>query len=214
MRRHPTQGNTVRANSSRRGLRRLGAVGAVALAGAVTLVAPARAAAPTPAPAGDDVAFVQFGAVAERVAQAYYRRALTTPRIFERAQRRRLALAHRQTLAHVARLNAVLGDDAVGPDDFAIAFAERAFDERARASRLGERIERLLLGVYLNGAAYAEDAATRLLLARLAASATTQLAALRAIRGAPPTGGLPFPTDLDVAGARLDTFLALPGSTA
>lgn len=202
----------MRARSGRSGLRRLGVLGALALVGAGTLAAPVLAAAPTPTPIGDDVGFVQFGAVAERVAQAYYRRALATPDVFDRAQRRRLVMAHRETLEHVTRLNRALGDDAVAHDDFEVAFPKHAFDDRARASRLGERIQGLLVGVYLNGAAYGQDPATRLLLGRLLGSATDQRSRLRAIRGAPATSGLPFPIALDAAGARLDAFLTLPGT--
>jgi hypothetical protein len=203
----------VGAHSGRRGgVRRLAVLGALALTAAAAPAA--RAAVPPPTPVGDDVGFVQFGAVAERVAQAYYSRALATPGLFDRRERRQLVVAHRATRQHIVRLNAVLGADAVGHDDFAVVFPKHAFDDRTRVLRLGERVEGLLLGVYLNGVGYGQDAATRLLLGRLLGSATKQRSELRAMRGVPPIGGLAAPLDLDAAGAQLDALLTVPGAPA
>ena len=71
-------------------------------------------AAPPPAkPQGDDVGFLTFGVVAERTALAFYKKALTTPDLFDAADRRRLTQARDAKREHIQRLNAALGDGAV-----------------------------------------------------------------------------------------------------
>jgi hypothetical protein len=117
---------------------RWGAAGAVAAGGGV-LAGPAAAALPPPAPQGDDVAFLAFGAVAERAS--------------------------------------------------------------------------LLVGVYLNGAAFARDSATRLLLGRLLAYDAQQLAWMRNLAGV-AAGGLPNPVAVEQAGAQLDRLITTPAFTS
>ena len=68
-------------------------------------------------------------------------------------------------------------------------FPRNAFTTPARAVRLGERIEALLVGVYLNGAAFSRDSATRLLLARLLTYDAQQLAWMRGLSDARPPPG-------------------------
>lgn len=168
-----------------------------AAAGVATLMPAglARAALPAPAPVGDDVGFLQFGALGERVALTYYRRAGARP-------------AARQKADHVARLTAALGADAPAHDDFAITLPKRAFATPAGTLSLGVRIETLLVRTLVGALASTQDGSTRLLLARLLANDAQQLSSLRAAAGLPPVGGLPVPLDLEAAGADLDTLLS------
>lgn len=191
---------------------RFGAAGVIAAAAGGVAAWPARAGLPVAAPIGDDVGFVQFGAVAERTAQAFYRHALRTTGMFDRAERRDLDLARRHKREHVMRLNAVLGADAVAPDDFEVVFPAGAFTRRDRALALGQGLEALLIGVYLDGVAFGADAATRLLLGRLLATASQQRGALLVMSGAPASAGLPTPLDIEQAGAELDKLLSVPGA--
>lgn len=190
-------------------LLRLGVAGAAAAAGAGLLAAPAAAALPVPAPQGDDVGYLSFGAVAELTSLAWYRRAGTV-RGFSAAERRRLAAAATAKRAHLARINAVLGADAVAPGDFAARLPAASLRSRDRTVGLGREIEALLVGVYLNGAAFARDAATRLLLARLLTYDAQQLAWLRGLTGGPAGAGLPSPATLEQAGIRLDALVTTP----
>jgi Ferritin-like domain len=187
------------------------ALGAVAAAGGV-IATPASAALPIPAPQGDDVGYLSFGAVAELTSLAWYDRARTVSG-FSAGERRRLASAATAKRGHIARINRALGADAVAPDDFAADFPAAALRSRAGAIALGRKLEGLLVGVYLNGAAFARDSATRLLLGRLLAYDAQQLAWLRGLTGGPAGAGLPTPATLEAAGAALDGLVTTPTFT-
>jgi hypothetical protein len=191
---------------------RLGVAGAAAAAGAGVLAAPAAAALPVPAPQGDDVGYLSFGAVAELTSLAWYRRALTVHG-FSRGERKRIQLAAAAKRDHVIRLNTALGADAVEPGDFAASFPASALASRDRAIGLGRELEDLLVGVYLNGAAFARDSATRLLLGRLLTYDAQQLAWMRALTGGLAGAGLPRPATLEQAGATLDRLVTTPNFT-
>jgi hypothetical protein len=188
---------------------RPGLAGAVGTAGAGLLALPAAAALPAPAPTGDDVAYLSFGAVAEQTSRAWYRRALTVHG-FSPGERRRLTAAAGAKADHLRRIDAVLGADAIRPGDFDASFPASAFASRARAAALGARIEELLVGVYLTGAAFASDDATRLLLGRLLAFDAQQLAWMRGLTGRRPAGGLPVPQTIEQAGTVLDGLVTTP----
>jgi hypothetical protein len=191
---------------------RIGVAGAAAAAGAGVLAAPAAAALPVPAPQGDDVGYLSFGAVAELTSLAWYRRALTVHG-FSRGERKRLDLAAAAKRDHVTRLNTALAADAVAPDDFAATFPAASLASREKATGLGRELEGLLVGVYLNGAAFARDAATRLLLGRLLTYDAQQLGWLRGLTGGLAGAGLPSPATLEQAGATLDRLVTTPGFT-
>ena len=186
---------------------RLGAAGAVAaVAGAVSVPA-ASAAGPPPAPAGDDIGFVQWSATAEMVAIACWDRVLTDVALDPLADRWVHALRRADT-GHLAALNAVLADEAPTEEDFAIKLPERAFSSQDRALAFAGEIHDNLIRVYLQGVALSADPGTRLLLGQLLVNDTQHLDALRTLRG--ETGafaGLRGPLDLEPAGAWLDRYL-------
>src|SRR3954469_6270927 len=188
---------------------RLGLAGAVGTAGAGLLAGPAAAALPAPKPTGDDVGYLSFGAVAELTSRAWYRRALTVHG-FSAGDRRRLTAGAGAKADHLQRINAVLGADAIRPGDFDASFPASAFGSHARAAALGARIEELLVGVYLTGAAFASDNATRLLLGRLLAFDAQQLAWIRGLTGRLPASGLPVPQTIEQAGTVLDGLVTTP----
>ena len=182
---------------------------AAAAAGAGVLAAPAAAALPVPAPQGDDVGYLSFGAVGELTSLAWYRRALRV-RGFSAGERRRLTAAATAKREHIARINTALGADALQPGDFAANFAPSTVASRDRAIAVGRELEDLLVGVYLNGAAFARDSATRLLLGRLLTYDAQQLAWMRGLTGGVPGAGLASPATLEQAGARLDRLVTTP----
>jgi hypothetical protein len=180
----------------------------VAFAAAATAM-PARAlAAPqAPAPQGDDVGFLSFGAVAEGVLANFYTQALAVRGAWSRGDRALLTAAHARHRANVDRLNTVLGpNDAVPLDDFSRVVK---VGTRAGALKTGRALEELATGVYLNGAGYASDAGTRILLGRLLAAGHAQGALLARLAGH-TAAGLPSPVDLDAAGLKLDCHLKDP----
>ncbi len=188
---------------------RLGVAGVVGTVGAGLLAGPAAAALPVPKPQGDDVGFLSFGAVAELTSRAWYTQALGA-KGFTAGQRRRLQQAHAAKNDHIRRINVALGGDAIQAGDFVATFPDGAFATKPRAVALGERIESLLVGTYLNGAAFAHDAATRLLIGRLLAYDAQLLAWMRGLGGAPAATGLPNPLSLEEAGTTLDRLITTP----
>ena len=192
---------------------RLGVAGVVGTVGAGLPAGPAAAALPTPKPQGDDVGYLSFGVVAELASRAWYEQALDA-KGFSAGERRRLTRGHAAKADHIKRLNAVLGGDAIQAGDFEATLPATSFATKARALALGERIEELLVGTYLNGAAFARDSATRLMLARMLTYDAQQLAWMRGLGGAPAASGLPIPLSLEQAGATLDRLVTTPNFPA
>jgi hypothetical protein len=190
--------------------RQLLAAGATAAAGLVATAAPtARAALPAATPAGDDLGFLAFGAVAEGVLVAYYDAALAISGTWSPAERRVLTEARASHRANVGRLNAALGaDNAITPGDFA---HQITVGSRAGALKIGRELETLLSGTYLGGVAASTDYGSRLLLGRLLALASGHNAILTRWAGK-VASGLPSPVDLDAAGLKLDAYLKEPTS--
>jgi hypothetical protein len=192
------------------GTTRRGALTA-ALAGTSALLLPtaARAAPTPPAPTGDDIGFLTFGAVAEGVLTRVYSDMQGVRGAFSPSEKRLLAEAHDRQLDNVTRLNTALGpDDAIPLEDFSRAVR---LGTRAGALKVARRLETLVIGVYLNGVGYAADEGSRLLLGRLLAVAGGHQALLTRLAGE-HLGGLPKPIDLQGAGPLLDTYLKDPTS--
>lgn len=184
-------------------------LGAATVAGAGLIGVPAAGAAPpTPAPAGDDVAYVQFAATAELVSVSLGA-ALITSRAFTAAERRTLTALRNGDKQHLARLAAVLGPDAPRYGDFHIRLpGASALARRASLLRQAIGLGELLAGVYCSAVADVADPATRSLLGRLLWSEAQHLSSLRALAGQPASAsGLPGPVSLEDATPRLDAFL-------
>jgi hypothetical protein len=188
---------------------RLGAAGVVGTVGAGLLAGPASAALPAPTPRGDDVGFLSFGAVAELTSRDWYQQAVRVTGLTS-GERSRLRTARAAKADHIKRINTVLGADAIASDDFAANFPAGAFGTKAGAVALGASIEQMLVGVYLNGAAFAADGATRLMLGRLLAYDAQQLAWLHGLSGRAPATGLAVPLSVQQAGDQLDRLVTTP----
>lgn len=187
----------------------MGAGGLAGIAVAGLLPAAARAAAPTPA--DDDFAFLSFATVAERATRDLYRAALkqkgTGLSAAERRHLDRIASAKR---AHIQRLDAVLGAEAPLSSDFQTVLPPDSTKTRARILAVAEQLETLVVRVYLNGAGYAEDPATRILLGRLMIYDAQQITWLRGSAGKASPAGLQGPIDIEPAAEQLDAFLSTP----
>jgi hypothetical protein len=197
---------------TRGGFLRLGVAGTATAAGAAIGASMAFAAPPPAKPVGDDVGFLTFGVVAERTALAFYKKALTTPNLFDAGDRRRLTQARNAKREHVQRLNEALGADAVSADDYDVTFPKQSFVSRRNAVGLGVALEKLLVGVYVYGTGATADIGSRELIGRLLSVDNQILATLREMNGKASIGGLPSPLDTEQAGDVLDRLLTIPGS--
>jgi hypothetical protein len=193
----------------RRDFFRLAAAG-ITVAGAGSLLAAPRAQALPPKPVQDDFGYVQFGVVAELVCEVYYRRAIAEGD-WTHGERRRLAIARDGDTRHLRKLNGLLGpDDGVTRTDFEIRFPANAFSSRERILAQGERLEKLVVGTYIDGVASTVDPGTRSLLARLLAADARHLAGLAELNGGTAvSSGLQAAHFLEPAGGELDTYLRL-----
>lgn len=195
----------------RRNFLEMGAGGLLAAAATGLVPAAARAQLPAPAPQDDDIAFLSFATVAESASRDFYRSAYKQAGTgLSAAHRRHIDKVASAKRAHVLRLNAVLGADAPLAGDFVTVLPKNSTATKARIAQLGEKLESLLVRVYLNGVGFAVDPATRLLLGRLLAYDTEQLAWLRAVTGHASPAGLLSPIDLEPAADELDAFLSTP----
>ena len=186
---------------------RLGAAGAVAPCSVERAPRLRRPRPPAPAPKGDDIGYVQWGAIAEMLSVAFWQRALDEGD-FSRRVERRIRTVRDVDKDHLARLNAVLGEDAPDPDDFVINLPDSAFRTRARILAFGQEIEHRIVGVYLDGVARTTDQETRLLLGRLLVADGQHLSVLRGLAGEPLADtGLPGPQRVAPAGEWIDRFL-------
>lgn len=188
---------------------RLGAASALAgfVGGGGVAVAQVPPGPSVPAPKGDDIGYVQWGATAEMLSIAFYTRALDSKQFSDRVERR-LRAARQADREHLAKLNAVLGEDAPSEDDFQIELPNRRFRTEARILNFGLEIEQRVTGVYLDGIARTSDQPTRLLLGRLLISDGQHLTMLRGLAGDPHADdGLRNPVRVETAGAWLDRFL-------
>ena len=197
---------------SRKGFLTLGASGVATAAVGVLGPGAAFAAPQPPAPEGDDLGFLAFGAVAEGASRVFYREALAAPGLFDAGERRRLSQARDAKREHIIRLSTAMGPDAVAPGDYEVELPKSSFATRDKAVALGAGLEQLLVGVYLNGAGYAADPGTRLLIARLLTVDGQLLGSLRAMSGKAVGDGLPNPMSTEEAGGALDKLISVPGS--
>lgn len=188
--------------------RRVLVAGAAGAAGALPVVGPglARAAKPL-TPVGDDIGFLQVGALAELLCVSAYRAAAVHPDFTPR-QRRWLDQARAADKLHYSRLSAPLGADAPKFGDYRLGVTAERLRRRSRVVDVLQELERICAGVYISGVANSVDPGTRELLGRLIAADTQHLAAIgRISASAPFTGELPPALDVAQAGDRLDRFI-------
>jgi hypothetical protein len=159
-----------------------------------------------PSPQGEDIAFVQLGAVGELVAHDLYGAAAASRQLGPREKGlfRRLA---KQKHAAWSRLNALLGEEATTEGVFAVRIPASVLRSRGATIALAARFERLLGGLYLGGVESAVDPPTRLLLGRQLAASSRNLTLLRALRG-PGANLRPIrPLSVEYVGIQIDHYL-------
>ena len=164
-----------------------------------------------PNPQGEDIAFVQLGAVGELVAQQLYGSAASSDALEarERTMFKRLAAQKENAWR---RLNALLGEEATTEGVFNVTIPAQVLHSRGATIALAARFERLLAGLYLSGVQSTVDPPTRLLIGRQVAASTRNLTLLRALRG-PKANLRPVkPLSVEYVGIQFDHYLGLLGA--
>src|SRR5262249_9478099 len=94
-------------------------------------------------------------------------------------------------------------------DDFDFTFPAKSFATRSSAARLGVQLETTFLGIYLGGIASLQDAETRALFSRTAASQAQHLGFYSEIAYEKPIGmSFPVPLSVEDGSAALDPFIS------
>ena len=131
---------------------------------------------------------------------------------FDVAETRELTRARFNDNQHYDALAKVLTAAGLTPgtaDDFDFTFPAKGFATRASAARLGAQLETTFLGIYLGGVASLQDAGTRSLFSRLAASQAQHLGFYSAIAYGKSIGmSFPVPLSVEDGSAALDPFIS------
>lgn len=177
----------------------------------LSLVGSARAEEFPPAPQGDDIAFVQLGAVAELVTLQLYRSATADDALRPRERRVFSRLAKQQARSFKG-LNALLGEDEITDSDFGVRIPGKVLRSAARTTALAARFERLIAGLYLGGVQSTIDPPTRLLIGKRLAAASRDLTLIRSMRGEKLNLKSLRPLSVEFVGIQFDRYLTIPGA--
>jgi hypothetical protein len=161
-----------------------------------------------PQPQGEDIAFVQLGAVGELVAHDLYSAAAGSAALepHEKQMFQRLA---KQKQTSWRRLNALLGEEGTTEGVFEVTIPASVLRSRGATIALAARFERLLAGLYLSGVQSTVDPPTRLLIGSQLAASSRNLTLLRGLRG-PKANLRPVkPLSVEYVGIQFDRYLGV-----
>jgi hypothetical protein len=177
----------------------------------LTTVTSARAEQYRPSPQGDDIAFLQLGAVGELVTLELFRAASHSDALGAKEQHTFGRLAD-QTSKAWRGFNSLLGEGAISREIFAVHIPASVLQSRAKTIALATRFERLLTGLYLSGVESTVDPPTRLLIGNHLLMSTRDLTALRGMRGAKVNMRVPKQLSVEYVGEQFDQYLAIPST--
>jgi Ferritin-like domain len=186
------------------------AAGGVALAvGGGVLAAEASTASGAVGPA--DIPVVTLALACELLGAEFYTEALAA-KVFDRQETRYLTRALFNEGEHYTANAKFLTDAGQTPgqaSDFDFTFPAKAFASRKSAAQLGMELETAFLGIYLGGVASLQDAGTRAVFARIAASQSEHLGLFSGIVFGKPIGlSFPVPLSVEDGSAALDPFIS------
>ncbi len=164
-----------------------------------------------PTPQGDDIAFLQLGAVGELVTLELYRAGAESTEL-SAAERKAFGRLAKQEGKSWQRLNGLLGEDAITDEDFAVRIPGKVLRSRGETLALAARFERLLAGLYLGGVQSTIDPPTRLLIGSQLATSTRNLTLVRDLRGPKINLKAPKPLSVQYVGIQFDRYLTIPGA--
>jgi hypothetical protein len=171
----------------------------------------ARAERYPPAPKGEDIAFLQLGAVGELVTLELFRAASHSDALGASEQHTFDKLAD-QTSKAWRGFNSLLGEGAISREIFAVNIPASVLRSRGETLALAARFERLLTGLYLSGVQSTVDPPTRLLIGNHLLMSTQGLTVLRGMRGAKLNLKVPEQLSVEYVGEQFDPYLAIPSA--
>jgi hypothetical protein len=174
-------------------------------------VTSARAEQYPPAPKGEDIAFLQLGAVGELVTLELFRAASHSDALGAMEQHTFGSLAD-QTSKAWRGFNSLLGEGAISREVFDVHIPASVLHSRRETLALAARIERLLSGLYLSGVQSTIDPPTRLLVGNHLLMSTQGLTVLRGMRGAKLNLQVPKQLSVEYVGEQFDHYLAIPSA--
>lgn len=186
-------------------------VGLLALIATALWSAAAKAESYPPAPQGEDFAFIQLGSVGELVTLELYRSAAASDALEPRERKTFSRLAKQKAKAW-ERMNALLGEDAITDDDFAVKIPTSVLRSGSEATALAARFERFTAGLYLSGVQSAIDPPTRLLLGKHLAASSRNLTIVRELRDGKTDLRPLKPLSVEYVGTQFDSYLTIPGA--
>jgi hypothetical protein len=172
-------------------------------------VTSARAEQYPPSPKGEDIAFLQLGAVGELVTLELFRAASHSDALGASEQHTFGRLAD-ETATAWRGFNSLLGEGAISREIFAVHIPTRVLRSRGKTLALAARFDRLLTGLYLSGVQSTIDPPTRLLIANHLLMSTRDLTLLRGLRGAKLNLSVPGQLSVQYVGEQFDHYLAIP----
>jgi hypothetical protein len=175
----------------------------------LTTVSSARAEQFKPKPQGDDIAFLQLGAVGELVTLELYRQASHSDALGASEQHTLTRLAD-QTSKAWRSFNSLLGEGAISREIFAVKIPASVLRSKGQTLALAARFERLLSGLYLSGVESTVDPPTRLLIGNHLLMSTRDLTVLRGMRGAKLDMKVPKQLSVEYVGEQFDHYLGIP----
>jgi hypothetical protein len=192
-------------------VRSLWLVAPLVLVALLTIATSARAEQYPPAPKGEDIAFLQLGAVGELVTLELFRAASHSDALAAGEQHTFDVLAD-QTSKAWRGFNELLGEGAISREIFAIHIPASVLRSRGQTLALAARFERLLSGLYLSGVQSTLDPPTRLLIGDHLLMSTQGLTVLRGMRGAKLNLKVPKQLSVQHVGDQFDHYLAIPSA--
>jgi demethoxyubiquinone hydroxylase (CLK1/Coq7/Cat5 family) len=158
-----------------------------------------------------DIPVVTLALATELVGAQFYKQLLAAKARNTRQEAHlRRALANEND--HYAAVAKVLSDAGQTPgqaSDFDFTFPANAFQTRRAAARLGVQLETVFMGIYLGAVQTLQDASTRALFARIAASQAEHVSFFSAIALHRPIGmSFPVPLSLEEGSAALEPFIS------
>jgi hypothetical protein len=186
-------------------------VAPLVLVALLTIATSARAEQYPPSPKGEDIAFLQLGAVGELVTLELFRSASHSDALGATEQHTFGRLAD-QTSKAWRGFNSLLGEGAISREIFAVHIPASVLRSRGETMALAARFERLLSGLYLSGVQSTIDPPTRLLIGNHLLMSTQGLTVLRGMRGAKLNLKVPKQLSVEYVGEQFDHYLAIPSA--
>lgn len=183
----------------------------VALVALVLSAAPAGAQQYQPKPQGEDIAFLQLGAVGELVTLELYRSAAHS-KALDASEKHTFKRLADQTSKGWLKLNSFLGEGAISREIFAVRIPASVLRSRAKTIALATRFEKLLTGLYLSGVQSTIDPPTRLLIGRHLSASSRDLTALSQLGDGQASMSTPKQLSVEYVGEQFERYLGIQGA--